>query len=68
MTVCGRSHPNTENCMCQKGCQEVDVEEVLTATVPSASASGDKELHFLSNPLLASPLPKEVGENGGLVI
>ena len=40
--------------------QEVDVEEVLTATLPNEPVSGDEELDILSNPLLASPPGKEV--------
>ena len=44
----------------QKWSQEVDVEEVLTATLPNEPVSGDEELAVLSNPLLASPPCKEV--------
>ena len=41
-------------------CQEVDVEEVLTATLRNKPVSSDKELDVLSNPLMASPPDKEV--------
>ena len=44
----------------QKWCQEVDVEEVLTATPPKEHVSSDEELELFSNLLLASPLGKEV--------
>ena len=44
----------------QKWCQEVDVEEVLTATLHNEPVSGDEELGVLSNPLLAFPPGKEV--------
>ena len=44
----------------QKWCQEVDIEEVLTATLLKQPVSGVKELDLLSNPLLASPLGKDV--------
>ena len=58
--VRGRAHPNTDKWLFQKWCQEVDVEEVLTATLPNEPVSGDEELDVLSNPLLASPPGKEV--------
>ena len=56
----GRAHPNTDKWLFQKWCQEVDVEEVLTATLPNEPMSGDEELGVFSNPLLASPPGKEV--------
>ena len=56
----GRAHPNTDKCLFQKWCKEVDVEEVLTATLPNEPMSSDEELDVLSNPLLASPLGEEV--------
>ena len=58
--VRGRAHPNMDKWFFQKWCQEVDVEEVLTATLPNEPVSGDKELDVLSNPVLASPPSKEV--------
>ena len=58
--VRGRAHPSTDKWLFQKWCQEVDVEEVLTATLPNEPVSGDEELDVLSNPLLASPPGKEV--------
>ena len=58
--VRGRAHPNTDKWLFQKWCQEVDVEEVLTATLPNEPPSSDEELDVLSNPLLASPPDKEV--------
>ena len=58
--VRGRAHPNTDKWLFQKWCQEVDVEEVLTATLPNEPVSGDEELDVFSNPLLASPPGKEV--------
>ena len=62
--VCGRAHPSTDKWLFQKWCQEVDVEEVLTATLPNEPVSGDEELDVLSNPLLASPPGKEVKKKG----
>ena len=59
-SVRGRAHPNTDKWLFQKWCQEVDVEEVLTATLFNEPVSGDEELDVLSNPLLASPPGKEV--------
>ena len=59
--VRGRAHPNTDKWLFQKWCQEVHVEEVLTATLPKAPVSSDEELYF-SNPLFTSPLGKEVRE------
>ena len=44
----------------QKWCQQVDVEEVLTTTLPNELLSSHKELDVLSNPLLASPPGTEV--------
>ena len=41
-------------------CQEVDIEEVLAATLPNEPVCGDEELEVLSNPLLASSPGKEV--------
>ena len=58
--VRGRAHPNTDKWPFQKWCQEVDVEEVLTATLPNEPVSSDEELDVLSNPLLASPPGKAV--------
>ena len=58
--VRGRAHPNTDKWLFQKWCQEVDVEEVFTATLPNEPVSGDEELDLLSNPLLDSPPDKEV--------
>ena len=58
--VRGRAHPNTDEWLFQKWCQEVDVEEVLTANLPNEPVSGDEQLDVLSNPLLASPPGKEV--------
>ena len=58
--VCGRAHPNTDKWLFQKSCQEVEIEEVLTATLPNEPVSGDEELDVISNPLLASPPGKEV--------
>ena len=58
--VRGRAHPNTDKWLFQKWCQEVDVEEVLTATLPNEPVSGDEELDVLSNTLLDSPPGKEV--------
>ena len=58
--VCIRAHPNTDKWLFQKWCQEVDVEEVLTATLLNEPVSGYEELDVLSIPLLASPLGKEV--------
>ena len=43
-----------------KVASRVDVEEVLTATLPNKPVSSDEELDVLSNPLLASPPGKEV--------
>ena len=56
--VRGRAHP--DKLLFQKWCQEVDVEEVLTATLPNEPVSGDEELDVLSTPLFASPPGKEV--------
>ena len=58
--VPGRAHPNTDKWLFQKWCQEVDVEEVLTATLPNEPVSGDEELDVYSNPLSACPPGKEV--------
>ena len=58
--VRGRAHPNTDKWLFQKWCQEVDVEEVLTATLPNEPVSGGEGLDVLSTPLLASPPGKEV--------
>ena len=58
--VRGTAHPNTDKWLFQKWCKEVDVEEVLTATLPNKPVSGDEELDVLSNPLLTSPPGKEV--------
>ena len=58
--VLGRAHPSTDKWLFQKWCREVDVEEALTATLPNEPVSGDEELDVLSNPILASPLVKEV--------
>ena len=58
--VCGRAHPNMDNWLFQKWCREVDVEEVLATTLPKEQVSSDEELDLLSNPLLASPLGKEL--------
>ena len=55
----GRAHPNTNKWLFQQWCQEVDVEEVLTAGLPNEPVSGDEELDVVSNPLLASPPGKE---------
>ena len=55
--VRGGAHPNTDKWLFQKWCQEVDVEEVLTATLPNEPVSGDEEVDALSNLLLASPPP-----------
>ena len=41
-------------------CQEVDVKNFSNATLPNEPVSGEEELDVLSNPLLASPLGKEV--------
>ena len=60
--VRGRAHPNTDKWLFQNWCQDADVEEVLTATLPHEPVSGDEELDVLSNPLLASPPVKEVKE------
>ena len=60
--VRGRVHSNTDKWLFQKWCQEVDVEEVLTATLPNEPVSGDEELDVFSNPLVASPRGKEVKE------
>ena len=48
--VRGRAHPNTDKWLFQKWCQEVDGEEVLTATLPNEPMSGDKELDVVSTP------------------
>ena len=56
----GRAHPNTDKWLFQKRCQEVDVEEVLTATLLNEPVSGDEELDILSNPLMGSPPGKVV--------
>ena len=53
--VRGRAHPNKDKWLVQKWCQEVDVEEGLTTTLPKQPVFGDKELDLFSNPLLASP-------------
>ena len=53
-SICGRAHPNTDKWLFQKWCQEVDVEEVLTATLLEQPMFGDEELDLFSNPLLAS--------------
>ena len=58
--VRGRAHPDTDKWLFQKWCQEVDIEEVLTTTLPKQPVSNDEEMDLLSNPLLASPLGKEV--------
>ena len=58
--VHGRAHTNIDKWLFQKWCHEVDVEEVLTATLPKEHVSSDEELHLLSNPLLASPPDREV--------
>ena len=58
--VRGRAHPNTDKWLFKKWCQEVDVEEVLTATLPNEAVSSDDELDIFSHPLLASPPGKEV--------
>ena len=58
--VPGRAHPNTDKWLFQKWCLEVDVEEVLTATLPKEHVSSDEGLDLLSNPLMASPPGKEV--------
>ena len=55
--VRGRAHPSMDTWLFQKWCQEVNVEEVLTATLPNEPVSGDEELDVLSNPLLASLRP-----------
>ena len=58
--VRGRARPNTDKWLFHKLCQEVNVEEVWTATLPDELVSGDEELDVLPNPLLASPPGKEV--------
>ena len=58
--VPGRAHPNTDKWLFQQLCLEVDLEEVLIATLPNESVSGDEELDVFSNPLLASLPGKEV--------
>ena len=58
--VRGRAHPNTDKWLFQKWCQEVEVEEVLTATPPGEPLSGEEELDVVSNPPLGSPPGKEV--------
>ena len=60
VVVLGWPHPNTDKLPFQKWCQEVDIEEVLTATLPKQPVSSDEELDLLSNPLLASPPGREV--------
>ena len=53
--VRGRPHPNTDTWLFQNWRHEVDVEEVLTTTLPNEPVSNDEELDVLSNTLLASP-------------
>ena len=58
--ICRRARPNTDEGIFQKCCQEVDVEDVLTANLPNEPVSGDEKLDLLSNALLASSPGKEL--------
>ena len=59
-TLRGRACPNRDKWLFPKWCQEADVEEVFTATLPKEHVSSDEELDILCNPLLASPPGEEV--------
>ena len=47
--VHGRAHPNTDKWLLQKWCKEVDIEEVLTTTLPNEPLCGDEELDVFSS-------------------